>query len=55
MNCLETWSTVTEFNEIRTQVAVINRDGDAPLAQGLADYIADTFTVVPYEDDPEKL
>jgi len=48
-------SAVTEFNETRTRVAVINRDGDAPLAQGLADYIGDTFTVVRYEDDPEKL
>lgn len=48
-------SAVTEFNETRTRVAVINRGGDAPLAQGLADYIADRFTVVPYEDDPEKL
>ncbi|MGE5574444.1 MAG: ABC transporter permease, partial [Bacteroidota bacterium] len=48
-------SAVTEFNETRTRVAVINRDGDAPLARGLADYIADRFTVVPYEDDPDEL
>lgn len=48
-------SVVTEFFETKTPVAVINRDGDAPLAQGLADYIADSFTVVPYPDDPEKL
>lgn len=48
-------SVVTEFFETKTPVAVINRDGDAPLAQGLADYIADNFTVVPYPDDPEKL
>lgn len=48
-------SAVTEFNETKTRVAVINRDSGAPLAQGLADYIADVFTVVPYADDPEKL
>ena len=27
-------SVVTEFFETKTPVAVINRDGDAPLAQG---------------------
>ena len=44
-----------EFSETKTRVAVINRDGDAALAKGLSDYIADIFTVVPYEDDPHKL
>jgi len=43
------------FAQTRTSIAVINRDGDAPLAQGLAGYLADTSTVVPYPDDPEKL
>lgn len=44
-----------EFNETKVRVAVINRDVDAALARGLSDYIADIFTVVPYEDDPHKL
>ncbi len=48
-------STVADFRETRTPVAVINRDGDAVLAQGLADYIADCFRLVDYPDDPEKL
>lgn len=43
------------FEETRTPIAVINRDGGAPLAQGLADYLADTFRLVPFPDDPEKL
>jgi len=43
------------FAQTRTPIAVINRDGDAPLAQGLAGYLADTGRVVPYPDDPEKL
>lgn len=33
-----------EFSETKTRVAVINRDGDAALAKGLSDYIADIFT-----------
>jgi ABC-2 type transport system permease protein len=48
-------SVVAEFHETKTPVAVINRDGDAPLARGLVDHIADNFTVVPYPDDPERL
>jgi ABC-2 type transport system permease protein len=43
------------FAQTRTPIAVINRDGNAPLAQGLAGYLADTGRVVPYPDDPEKL
>ena len=43
------------FAQARTPIAVICRDGDAPLAQGLAGYLADTSRVVPYPDDPEKL
>ena len=43
------------FAQTRTPIAVINRDRDAPLAQGLAGYLADTGRVVPYPDDPEKL
>ncbi len=43
------------FAQTRTPIAVINRDGDASLAQGLAGYLADTSRVVPYPDDPEKL
>ena len=44
-----------DFAQTRTPIAVICRDGDAPLAQGLTDYLADTSRVVPYPDDPEKL
>lgn len=43
------------FAQTRTPIAVINRDGDASLARGLAGYLADTSRVVPYPDDPEKL
>ena len=44
-----------DFAQTRTSIAVICRDGDAPLAQGLADYLADTSRIVPYPDNPEKL
>ena len=44
-----------DFAQTRTSIAVINRDGEAPLAQGLADYLADTSGIVPYPDNPEKL
>jgi len=43
------------FAQTRTPIAVICRDGDAPLAQGLAGYLEDTSRAVPYPDDPEKL
>ena len=43
------------FAQTRTPVAVINRDEEAPLAQGLVGYLEDTSRVVPYPDDPEKL
>ncbi len=43
------------FAQTRTPIAVINRDGDAPLAQGLVGYLTDTGRVAPYPDDPEKL
>lgn len=43
------------FEPTRTALAVINRDGDAPLAQGLADYLRRNGRELPLPDDPEKL
>ena len=48
-------AAVGGFEPTRTPVAVINRDGDAELAQGLADYLARTNRLVPYPDDEESL
>jgi ABC-2 type transport system permease protein len=44
-----------EFEPTRIPVAVINRDGDTELAQGLVDYLAHTVQPVSYPDDEEKL
>ncbi len=46
---------MSDFEPTRTPVAVINRDGDCELAQGLVDYLAYTSQPVPYPDDEEKL
>jgi hypothetical protein len=43
------------FEPTRIPVAVINRDSDGQLAQGLVDYLGQTSRLVPYPDDPEKL
>ncbi len=48
-------AATSEFEPARTPVAVINRDGDAQLAQGLVDYLARAGRLVPYPDDEEKL
>jgi ABC-2 type transport system permease protein len=48
-------ATVSDFESTRTPVAMINRDGDAELAQGLVDYLARTSRLVPYPDDEEGL
>jgi ABC-2 type transport system permease protein len=47
--------TTGDFTQTKTPIAVVNRDKDAPLAQGLASYLAETNNVVPYPDDAEKL
>lgn len=47
--------TTGDFTQTKTPIAVVNRDKDAPLAQGLASYLAETNRVVDYPDDPEKL
>jgi ABC-2 type transport system permease protein len=48
-------TSIADFEPTRTPVAVINRDGDAELAQGLVDYLARTSRLVQYPDDEEKL
>jgi ABC-2 type transport system permease protein len=48
-------TAVMNFEPTRTPVAVINRDGNGQLAQGLVDYLGQTSRLVPYSDDPEKL
>ena len=47
--------TMGDFTQTKTPIAVINRDKDAPLAQGLASYLAETNNAIPYPDDAEKL
>ena len=36
-------------------MAVVNRDREGALAQGIAEYLSQTHRVVDYPDDPEKL
>ena len=48
-------TSIADFEPTRTPVAVINRDGDTELAQGLVDYLAHTVQPVSYPDDEEKL
>lgn len=48
-------TAVVDFEPARTPVVVINRDGDAELAQGLVDYLARTSRLVQYPDDEERL
>ncbi|MGI6609988.1 MAG: ABC transporter permease [Limnochordia bacterium] len=43
------------FEPTKTPVAVINRDGDGLIAQGLVEYLSQASRLVPYPDDPEKL
>ncbi len=44
-----------DFETARVPIAVINRDGDAPLTRGLAAYLARNSDVVPLPDNEEKL
>lgn len=44
-----------DFTETKTPVAVINRDGDSPLVQGLVSYLAQTNQLRDYPDDLEEL
>lgn len=46
---------IVDFEPTKTPIAVINRDGDGELAQGLVDYLARTGRLVPYPDDEERL
>ncbi|NMA92423.1 MAG: ABC transporter permease, partial [Firmicutes bacterium] len=46
---------IQEFESARTPLAVINRDGEALLARGLANYLAESYQVVSLIDDEEKL
>ncbi len=48
-------STTGLFEPTRTPLAVINRDGDAPLARGLAEHLSRTGRVAPLADDREEL
>mgnify|MGYP000876395088 CR=1 FL=1 len=48
-------TAISSFEPTKIPVAVINRDGDAELAQGLVDYLAGTGRLVSYPDDEEKL
>ncbi|MDD3599706.1 MAG: ABC transporter permease [Firmicutes bacterium] len=48
-------ASIMNFEPTRIPVAVINRDSDGQLAQGLVDYLGQTSRLVPYPDDPEKL
>lgn len=43
------------FEPVRTPVAVINRDGDGEIAQGLVEYLSRVCRLVPYPDDEDKL
>ncbi len=48
-------TAISSFEPTKIPVAVINRDGDAELAQGLVDYLAGTGRLVSYPDDEERL
>ncbi|MGI6082341.1 MAG: ABC transporter permease [Limnochordia bacterium] len=48
-------SASMSFSPVKTPVAVINRDGGQPIAQGIVEYLSETNRVVAYPDDPEKL
>lgn len=48
-------TAISSFEPTKIPVAVINRDGDSELAQGLVDYLAGTGRLVSYPDDEEKL
>lgn len=38
------------FEPVRTPVAVINRDGDGEIAQGLVEYLSRVCRLVPYPE-----
>lgn len=48
-------SSRQDFSQTRTPIAVINRDGDSQLVQGLTDYLAKSNRVLDYPDNQEKL
>lgn len=48
-------SASKDFSPTKIRVAVINRDSDGLIAQGLTEYLDQTSRLVPYPDDPEKL
>ncbi len=48
-------AAIQEFEPARTPVAVINRDGETPLARGVMDHLAANFKVVSLADDAEGL
>ena len=43
------------FEAVKAPVAVVNRDREGALAQGIAESLSQTHRVVDYPDDPEKL
>ena len=43
------------FEQVKAKIAVINRDGNRRLAQGLTDYLSHTSHLVAYPDDEEGL
>ncbi|HHX10493.1 MAG TPA: ABC transporter permease [Firmicutes bacterium] len=43
------------FDPVKSPVAVINRDGDGEIAQGLVDYLSQVCRLVQYPDDVDKL
>lgn len=43
------------FEQVKTPIAVINRDGESDLTQGLIDYLSRISRLIPYPDDEEKL
>ncbi|MDD2418670.1 MAG: ABC transporter permease [Oscillospiraceae bacterium] len=45
----------TDFTESKTRIAVINRDVDSSVVQGLIDFLAQKNNIVDIEDDAEKL
>jgi ABC-2 type transport system permease protein len=47
--------TSAEFNEAKSNVAIINEDGDSAISKGLTDYLSSRAVIVPIRDDAEDI
>lgn len=55
MTSFSSQQQTSSFSQTKTKVAVLNRDGEASLAQSLADYVADNTELVELPDEKEAL